>query len=76
MTKVDLSNNNIGDAGCASLCDALKVNAIVRVVNLDGNNISDENSARADIAATCELNKHKQSHKPGTDVSDGVGNNY
>ena len=53
VTDVFLSNNSIGDAGCAVLAEALRVNAAVIYVGLYSNSIGDAGfAALAD--AGCE----------------------
>ena len=39
LTMLDLSNNNIGDAGAFFLTEAIKVNATLTQLNLSENNI-------------------------------------
>eukprot|EP01006_Ploeotia_vitrea_P040674 TRINITY_DN66446_c0_g2_i1.p1 TRINITY_DN66446_c0_g2~~TRINITY_DN66446_c0_g2_i1.p1 ORF type:complete len:1081 (+),score=140.50 TRINITY_DN66446_c0_g2_i1:81-3245(+) len=42
ITKLDLSNNNVGDQGAAALASVLKVNRALTSINLTGNAVGDK----------------------------------
>ena len=54
LTQLNLSNDNIGDAGAASLAEAMKVNTTLTHLNLESNNIGD--AGAASLAGAVKVN--------------------
>jgi len=52
LTNLDLSSNNIGASGAASLSDAIKVNTVLTNLDLRFNNIGDSGAASLSDAIT------------------------